>query len=1568
MAKRKLTREELQAYLKASDADGGITQAPVGNKKSQRAQRKLKRKLKDRKKGSGGNSKRPGGTVLTRVTGAFTGTIADRLSAEVQSSDFKNHLTAFIFGIVLAALVLVGLSSDASFPQSVRDSTYDLKMKSRLVQPPKSQHIVHVDIDDKSISSVGRFPWKREVWASVVRASSDAGVKRLVFDVEFFDRQPEELDKAAYDELSDFRNVLGRELESFSNYVAETFQAFKDALDSNGADATELLTQIEDLKESVDQAPVKEIADKMSRLRGSFSQLSRKFEEQIDETIQLNPVQSLTTRFAELHELVLIDHDELFADAMRAAGNVYMPLHFSDSNSLTRATRNVEWSEELVTEIFRRFKEIAETSPSGLNGISRSSFVDILAEQEGLTYKDRNKDEGEKPIDRTWAQHTADEEFNSIQQLYCYRMIHQWYFDRRAALIKQAGGDKAEGERLYQLEVHRHMAAYVDDWEGAIAARARTGGPLEHIKKRDLNKVQSWTSASKEQLHKFYSNYKFRYGSSHISEEGGVQRVVFDRPWTLPISVIQGYDSAEYDPWGVRQGAQIEGGNSKGLFHYRDVQLETAIFRLFNVAAGTGYVSINPDRDGILRRVPLVVVYHEPVTGEAVVVPQLALMTLFEDLHVDHSTVRVMPGDAIEFEANEKLVDWLANQPAKVLRAQPEPEGPAEMRTFRIAVDDRCAMQINWYGNSDTELTDVFDHLPVAMLVDVGMSQQIIRDNRMALPDMTDQLKRNLMRAEFVRTRGPITTSETLQKVCQVPLNDVFDAVRSLSELDETRSLELLEEMQKIHLELWEHYADELQLAWDQEAHEADEAPVLFVRGKPTMGQELTDALEALRTLLLQKLGLDPLLVGEELGAALEALPGNADYQKFEALLSSAESEFQKPFSNTTIKALMSINRGPNKSTLPAKHQLDASEQGELLDILFNVLFHLSDPEFQLEHERSRLNQLCMKNYGVVATQVDEASFPGPHKVLEFALATFERATEVRELMLNADYTMAASHPSATTEREVLDESGKAVFVRPLEAERMLRNIAWESERLLKIGLLNNDDQVMKLLAKVKESDFSLDTPEALELLGMGNFEFDPITLTLRSYRSEHDRVVKLIEKQKAERETTLKRLRPLLEGRFALIGAAATGLGDLVPTAVHPRTPGPTLHTNTYNTMLHSMEPIRTAWLTYLIGGFLIMIVSITAARFSLTWSIGVAVTALGGYYLFDAWVLMSIFDRDVATPAIMISPVVSFLSIESYRFAVEYRDKIKIKRQFGKYLAPELIEEMQKNPDALRLGGDEREATVFFSDIAGFTPISESMSAPRLVDFLNQYMTRVCEPIRESQGTIDKFIGDAVMAIWGAPVSMPDYSARGIKTAVRVSQELHRMNQERRQKGELGIGTRIGLATGTMVVGNMGTEYKQNFTCIGDTVNLGARLEAANKQYGTQIMVNDLCFKQAKDIVVGHVLDCIAVKGKSKGVPVYHVIGLIGEAEPDHVEGSEMYTTAFELYQKEKWSEALDLFRKAKPLLPPPYDVKLGPCDHMIDRCEQLVVADRDERMNILKLKSVDEEWDGVWRLTSK
>jgi class 3 adenylate cyclase len=436
---------------------------------------------------------------------------------------------------------------------------------------------------------------------------------------------------------------------------------------------------------------------------------------------------------------------------------------------------------------------------------------------------------------------------------------------------------------------------------------------------------------------------------------------------------------------------------------------------------------------------------------------------------------------------------------------------------------------------------------------------------------------------------------------------------------------------------------------------------------------------------------------------------------------------------------------------------------------------------------------------------------------------------------------------------------------------------------------------------------------------------------------------------------------------RVVLAGWAATGQGDIIVTSNSKSIPGPALHSNTFNTALFSMEPVDLRWwsaVVAILGG---AIVSLCAARFTVKWGITSLVAALVVFFIADGIVFAGT-SHTFFTLSVIVPWLGCFVSIQAYRYAVEYRAKLKIKGQFGKFLSQEAVEELQKNPDMLKLGGDEKELCVLFSDIAGFTPISESMSASRLIDFLNDYMGRMCASIKESKGYVDKFIGDAIMAIWGAPVPVPDYSARAVKTAIRNTQSLAAWNRERKERGELEVGARIGLATGPMVAGNMGTEWKLNYTCIGDTVNLGARLEGANKQYGTQVMINELCYQQSKDVIVAHIMDKIAVKGKKLGLPVYHVVGLVGETEPRYVKGCEAYTKGFELYQQEKWAEAIPFFREAKENLPPPYQVKEGPYDLMIERCEHLKDATPEQRMEILHLKAPGDEWDGVWKLTSK
>jgi adenylate cyclase len=226
--------------------------------------------------------------------------------------------------------------------------------------------------------------------------------------------------------------------------------------------------------------------------------------------------------------------------------------------------------------------------------------------------------------------------------------------------------------------------------------------------------------------------------------------------------------------------------------------------------------------------------------------------------------------------------------------------------------------------------------------------------------------------------------------------------------------------------------------------------------------------------------------------------------------------------------------------------------------------------------------------------------------------------------------------------------------------------------------------------------------------------------------------------------------------------------------------------------------------------------------------------------------------------------------------------RKKREIKRAFSHYLSPSVLEAVLADPDGLKLGGVMVEATVLFSDIAGFTTISEQ-NAPEVISrLLNRYMTAMTRIIMLHNGTIDKFIGDAIMAFWGAPLPDPEHAINACRAAVEMRKRLAPLNRELRGHGLPEVSFRIGINTGEVIAGNMGSEELFDYTVIGDTVNLASRLEGANKQFGTDILISRFVYDKVKDRVEARSLGKISVKGKEETVEVYALLAVIERERP--------------------------------------------------------------------------------------
>jgi adenylate cyclase len=312
---------------------------------------------------------------------------------------------------------------------------------------------------------------------------------------------------------------------------------------------------------------------------------------------------------------------------------------------------------------------------------------------------------------------------------------------------------------------------------------------------------------------------------------------------------------------------------------------------------------------------------------------------------------------------------------------------------------------------------------------------------------------------------------------------------------------------------------------------------------------------------------------------------------------------------------------------------------------------------------------------------------------------------------------------------------------------------------------------------------------------------------------------------------------------------------------------------------------------------------------------------------------------------------PAVRSFVLEVDRLGVATEEMKAGLRSFGKYVPADLVRALLASGKEARLGGEPRALTLFFSDIAGFTALAETLPEEALVAHLGEYLGALSEEILALGGTVDKYIGDAVMAFWGAPSANPGHAAAACTAALRCQRRLRDLRPGWQAEGRPPCPTRIGLHTGEVIVGNIGSAGRLNYTAIGDAVNLASRLEGLNKRYGTECLLSEETFRQAGAAIVARPLDWVSVAGRTAAVLVYELLGAPGEVDPTAVAVAECYTEALDAYRRQDWAAALALLGPALEIRP-----EDGPSRLLAARCARY----RDQPPG--------EGWDGVHRLTSK
>ena len=424
------------------------------------------------------------------------------------------------------------------------------------------------------------------------------------------------------------------------------------------------------------------------------------------------------------------------------------------------------------------------------------------------------------------------------------------------------------------------------------------------------------------------------------------------------------------------------------------------------------------------------------------------------------------------------------------------------------------------------------------------------------------------------------------------------------------------------------------------------------------------------------------------------------------------------------------------------------------------------------------------------------------------------------------------------------------------------------------------------------------------------------------------------------------------VKDKIVILGLTIEGVGGIIGTPIGEKWAGE-VQAQALQTMVDGTSISRSADSELLEGIALVALLLLclyTVPRLSVAltvpfYALFVVSISYGSYYLFKT-------HLELWNPSyIILSGSIVFGHLVFNNFAREFRLKQQIKKQFGTYLSPALVEKLQKNPELLKLGGETRELSIMFTDVRGFTTISEHYGSDvqGLTQIMNRYMTAMTAKIIENNGTLDKYIGDAQMAFWNAPLDDKEHAKHAVKTALEMLGDLERFNTEILAEGVPPFGMGLGINTGSVVVGNMGSSQRFDYTCLGDSVNLASRLEGQSKPYHVKLVIGPITYKYVKDDYLCLELDCLAVKGKTEGVNIYTIVPKNGI----NTAYSRSHKDFIYYYRNKQWSKCAEYYK----ILSTAFDGEMKEYyDMMMERIEEY------------KKTPPPQDWDGVFRANTK
>ena len=421
-----------------------------------------------------------------------------------------------------------------------------------------------------------------------------------------------------------------------------------------------------------------------------------------------------------------------------------------------------------------------------------------------------------------------------------------------------------------------------------------------------------------------------------------------------------------------------------------------------------------------------------------------------------------------------------------------------------------------------------------------------------------------------------------------------------------------------------------------------------------------------------------------------------------------------------------------------------------------------------------------------------------------------------------------------------------------------------------------------------------------------------------------------------------------LIANKYVLIGATADSLRDVLKTPFGPM-PGVEIHANIINTILqkdylHELSPL---WSFLLIA--LITIGAILEVAFIRNF-IQLLLIVLGTILLISI-IGISLFSIGILIPLLyfLLTFIITSAATLAYQYVNESKEKQFIRKSFQYYLSPDVVHELIQNPHKLSLNGEKRKVTILFSDIRGFTTLSETMTPEELTHFINEYLTAMTDIIMDNKGMVDKYIGDAIMAFWGAPVENENQTHDAAIAAMQMSARLVELNNEWKLRNIPHLGIGVGINTGEVVVGNMGSSKRFNYTIMGDEVNFASRLEGINKMYGTSSLISESTAAELvnNDSFFLRELDMVMVKGKKEPKKIFELITTLGKNSAERL--LQDFTKARALYTEGKWHEAITAFEYILTYQDDP------PSKTFIERCKEFITTP-------------PSNWNGVYEFHSK